>query len=154
MARPRPPARLSTLLAAFLAAVLALAAVAPAGAVEREAADPDAPPTASLPPPAGAPPAGEVYVAETGHYLRGAFLAYWQEHGGAAVFGYPLSEEYRATLADGVSRTVQLFDYARFEYHPDLAPAGAAVQLGQLGREAMGALIYPPSPPFPTAPGR
>ncbi|HET8627836.1 MAG TPA: M23 family metallopeptidase, partial [Thermomicrobiales bacterium] len=47
-----------------------------------------------------------------------------------------------------------LFDYARFEYHPDLAPAGAAVQLGQLGREAMGALIYPPSPPFPTAPGR
>lgn len=122
------------------------------GAVGRAAAEP-APPTASLPPPAGALPANIVYIAETGHYLGHAFLAYWRERGGAAVFGYPLSEEYQETGADGVRRTVQLFDKARFEWHQ--LPGGApGVQLGQLGREALGPLSFPRGAPFPATPDR
>src|SRR4051812_4129751 len=32
------------------------------------------------------------YFAETGHTLSGAFLDYWNTHGGLALFGYPISE--------------------------------------------------------------
>ncbi len=45
-----------------------------------------------------APPApcgdGCAYLAETNHTLRGVFLNFWQTHGGLAVFGFPLTEEF------------------------------------------------------------
>jgi hypothetical protein len=37
---------------------------------------------------------GVLYFLQTGHTLRGPFLRYWQEHGGLAQFGYPLTEEF------------------------------------------------------------
>lgn len=105
------------------------------------------PPTGSVPPPGGALPPGVEYLAQTGHTLRGAFREYWRARGGAARFGYPLSEEFAARGADGVSRTVQLFDRARFELHGDGA-GGWRVELGQLGREALGGQLFPGVAPF------
>lgn len=37
---------------------------------------------------------GVQYFPQTGHTLRGKFLQYWQQYGGLAQFGYPLTEEF------------------------------------------------------------
>lgn len=80
------------------------------------------------------------YFGETGHYLRGAFRAYWERNGGAAIFGYPITEEY--FRSDG--RIVQWFQRARFELAQGNPPV---VQLGQLGREFTSDRIFPQAPP-------
>jgi hypothetical protein len=75
------------------------------------------------------------YFKETGHNLNSGFLAFWNKYGGLPVFGYPLSEEFdEASPTDGIVRTVQYFERARFEYHAD-APVSYQVQLGLLGRQ-------------------
>ncbi|HEU5424190.1 MAG TPA: S8 family serine peptidase, partial [Nitrolancea sp.] len=77
-----------------------------------------------------------LYFPETGHTLSGGFLAYWQAHGGLAVFGYPISEEFDEQNPDtGQFDTVQYFERNRFEYHPELAGTPYAVSLGRLGSE-------------------
>ncbi|HET7036217.1 MAG TPA: N-acetylmuramoyl-L-alanine amidase, partial [Thermomicrobiaceae bacterium] len=38
---------------------------------------------------------GVDFYPETGHTLAHGFRAYWQQHGGLAVFGYPISEEFQ-----------------------------------------------------------
>jgi hypothetical protein len=68
------------------------------------------------------------YFAETGHAVHFAFLRYFRERGGLDVFGYPISEE----LWEG-GFTVQHFQRARFEYHPEHAGTAYEVQLGLLG---------------------
>lgn len=74
------------------------------------------------------------YFGETGHTLGGAFRHFWQTHGGLNAFGLPLSEEFEENNPqDGQSYTVQYFERARFEWHPELSPDDQ-VQLGQLGR--------------------
>ena len=75
------------------------------------------------------------FFAATGHSLNFGFKAYWEQNGGLAQFGYPISEEFLERGADGAIRTVQYFERARFEYHYDLSTAPYAVQLGMLGRE-------------------
>jgi subtilisin family serine protease len=68
------------------------------------------------------------------HNLGGSFLAYWQSHGGLAVFGYPISEEFQEVNAtDGKTYTVQYFQRNRFEYHPEFAGTPNEVLLGLLG---------------------
>jgi vancomycin resistance protein YoaR len=67
------------------------------------------------------------YFPQTGHTLGGAFEWFWQSHGGLAIFGYPISEEF---VEQGV--LVQYFERARFEYRPE--HVGAEVQIGMLGR--------------------
>jgi hypothetical protein len=60
--------------------------------------------------------------SETGNSVCGKFLAYWTGHGGLAQQGYPLSgtlEEVSAT--DGKTYTVQYFERAIFEAHPENA---------------------------------
>jgi len=85
------------------------------------------------------------YYKETGHNLSAGFRNYWTKNGGLAVFGFPLSEEFaEASPTDGVIRTVQYFERARFEYHPDAA-AGNAVQLSLLGRQYMDIANVPAS---------
>ncbi|MDQ2807340.1 MAG: DUF5107 domain-containing protein [Chloroflexota bacterium] len=71
------------------------------------------------------------FFAQTGHTLRGDFLAYWQAHGGLAQFGYPLSEE----VSEG-GYTVQYFERNRFEAHPENRPP-YNVLLGLLGRDLL-----------------
>ncbi len=68
------------------------------------------------------------YFPETGHTLRGLLKEYWEEQGGLAFFGYPLSEEVTAKFPDGADRTVQYFERARLELH------GNTVMVGTLGR--------------------
>jgi LPXTG-site transpeptidase (sortase) family protein len=70
------------------------------------------------------------YFSTTGHTLKGEFRAFWQR-GGVAIFGLPLSEEFYEHDERGRAYTVQYFERARFEWHPEL-PA-APVQLGHLG---------------------
>ncbi|MFL5516499.1 MAG: hypothetical protein ACJ8DJ_10100, partial [Gemmatimonadales bacterium] len=70
----------------------------------------------------------------TGHSLRGQFLHYWQAYGGLPIFGYPISELLRERSADdGREYTVQYFERARLELHPELAGSPHEVLLGRLG---------------------
>ncbi len=88
--------------------------------------------------PRGTPRPGAVYFAETGHNLGGVFLQYWRARGGLASFGYPISEELREiNQADGKEYTVQYFERARFEYHPENAGTPFVVLLGLMGREVI-----------------
>ena len=92
-----------------------------------------------------APQPGSVYFSATGHNLGGAFLAYWQANGGVAQFGLPLTEEGRETLTPpdpttgaATPLTVQYFERARLEYHPENAGTPYEVLLGQFGRAILG----------------
>jgi hypothetical protein len=77
---------------------------------------------------------GVAFFPETGHTLRGTFLRYWQQNGGLTRFGYPLTEEFaEVNSTDGRTYTVQYFERARFEYHPELAGTQYEVLLGLLG---------------------
>lgn len=58
--------------------------------------------------------ASEVYFSQTGHHVRGDFLRYWWTRGGLDIFGFPLTEELTIN-----GRTVQYFERARFEHHPE-----------------------------------
>ena len=82
-----------------------------------------------------AAPAGH-YFPETGFTVAGSFWEYWQAHGGLAQQGYPLSPEFRErSLIDGRVYTVQYFERAVFERHPENRPP-YDVLLAQLGTEA------------------
>lgn len=99
-------------------------------------------------PVAGAPP-GAIFFPESGHSLGGVFLRFWQTNGGLETFGYPLSEEFaEQNQQDGQTYTVQYFERARFEYHPD-QPAAYQVLLGHLGRQYLAAY---PAPEWATRP--
>jgi len=68
------------------------------------------------------------YIPESRVNICYDFLEFYNAHGGAAQFGYPIAN-YEAV--DG--RIVQYFQRARFEYHPEL-PEGEKVQLTDLGK--------------------
>ena len=73
------------------------------------------------------------YFPQTGKILSGKFLEYWTSHGGLEQQGYPVSD----TLAeksdiDGKVYTVQYFERAVFEAHPE-NPAPHDVLLSLLG---------------------
>ena len=93
-------------------------------------------------------PAPEACFAETGRCVRGPFLTYWQQHGGLAINGYPLSDEFVEVLEDGRAYQVQYFERVRLEYHPENAPP-YDILLGQFGRR-----IRPADPPAPPIPGQ
>ncbi|MGN6697229.1 MAG: hypothetical protein ACTHMR_03645 [Thermomicrobiales bacterium] len=77
------------------------------------------------------------YFAETGHTLGGAFAQYREQNGGLPVYGYPLSEEFtEVSPSDGKPYTVQYFERARFEFHPEYAGSDHEVELGLLGQQA------------------
>jgi plastocyanin len=85
------------------------------------------------PDPPAAPLPGAEYFPATGHNLAGRFRTFWVANGGLPVLGLPLSEEFVETLEDGKSYTVQYFERARVEHHPE-NPAPYDVLLGQFGR--------------------
>ena len=75
------------------------------------------------------------FFPETVHTVGGAFRTYWESHGGLAQQGYPISEEFTEMSAlDGKPYTVQYFQRAVFEWHPENAGTPYAVLLSQLGR--------------------
>jgi len=73
------------------------------------------------------------FFPETSHALGGAFMRSYDQNGGLAVFGYPISEEFDEVLADGGTYRVQYFERARMELHPELGGTPYEVQLGLLG---------------------
>ncbi len=88
-----------------------------------------------------APSGVGVYFAVTGHNVQDRFLAYWEQHGGLAQFGYPITDERTDGLEDGSPTghlyTTQYFERARFEYHPENAGTPYEVLLGQFGRRIL-----------------
>jgi len=83
-------------------------------------------------PPAAEQP-GTRFFAESGHTLREAFAAYWDQHDGALLLGTPLSEEFDAPAADGQLRTMQYFERAVLAYYPE----DGSVRLEPLGWAAL-----------------
>jgi hypothetical protein len=83
-----------------------------------------------------APIAGQSYFQATGHNLGGRFRDFWLQNGGLAIFGYPISEPFQQQLEDGKTYTVQYFERARFELHPE-NQAPYDVELGQFGRSIL-----------------
>jgi len=77
--------------------------------------------------------AGTRYFRETGKSLGGKFLDYWSKTGGLVQHGFPISDQFteRSDL-DGKMYTVQYFERAVFEYHPEM-PDDYRVLLSQLG---------------------
>ncbi len=83
----------------------------------------------------GAEPPATVYFPQTGHNVGAPFLKYWRAHGGLAVYGYPITEAFQEkSELDGKTYTVQYFERARLESHPENA-APWDIILGQLGRK-------------------
>lgn len=77
---------------------------------------------------------GAVKFPETGHTLGGKFLRYWNEHGGLPQQGYPVSEEFtEVSDLNGQRYTVQYFQRAVFELHPEHAGTPYEVLLSLLG---------------------
>jgi len=77
---------------------------------------------------------------ETGQCIDEPFLTYWQEHGGLAVNGLPLTGAFteQLGLGDTGRYTVQYFERVRLELHPE-NPAPYDVLLGQFGRRIVNA---------------
>jgi len=70
---------------------------------------------------------------ETGKTACGRFLEYWQKNGGLAQQGFPLTDTFtEVSDLDGKTYTVQYFERAVFELHPELKPP-YDVLLSQLG---------------------
>src|SRR4051812_14126748 len=69
---------------------------------------------------------------QTGKTVSGKFLQYWDSHGGLAQQGYPISQQIQETSdTNGKIYTVQYFERAVFEYHPENAgkPSEVLLQL-------------------------
>ncbi|HET9495733.1 MAG TPA: glycosyl hydrolase family 18 protein [Chloroflexia bacterium] len=87
-------------------------------------------------PPAAEPAIGPdtLYFPQVQHTISGAFLTYWQKYGGLRQFGYPITEPLlELSDIDGKTYSVQYFERARFELHPEYAGTEAEVLLGLLG---------------------
>jgi endonuclease YncB( thermonuclease family) len=70
---------------------------------------------------------------QTGKTVSGKFLEYWLIHGGLPQQGFPISNELsEVSDTDGKAYTVQYFERAVFEYHPE-NPAPNDVLLSLLG---------------------
>lgn len=74
------------------------------------------------------------YFPETKHTVQGKFWQYWQSHGGLAQQGYPISDEFtEISDLNGKPYTVQYFERAVFELHPENAGTPYEILLSQLG---------------------
>lgn len=73
------------------------------------------------------------HFVETNKTVPGIFGEYWQQHGGLAQQGYPISE-VRGEISELNQQpyTVQYFERAVFEYHPENGPP-YNILLSQLG---------------------
>jgi hypothetical protein len=85
------------------------------------------------------PAEGRAYFPETGYFVAPDFYAYWQEHGGLALLGLPISDRMREVdEVTGEEYTAQYFERARIEKHPAL---DNVIVMGRLA-----ALVRAPEP--------
>jgi hypothetical protein len=76
-----------------------------------------------------------VFFPETGNTLD-LFRPWWDANGGLTTFGFPVTPEVEeVNSADGKTYTVQYFERARMEEHPEYAGSPEEVLLGLLGTE-------------------
>ena len=110
--------------------------------------------------PKSAPLSGCQFFPETGHNVCGELLAAWRANGlefdgkrgksaaeSLALFGLPISDA-QPEMIEGKEYTVQWFERARFELHPENAPP-YHVLLGLLGRESDALACGPAVAPGP-----
>jgi hypothetical protein len=106
----------------------------------------------------GPPQPGCLFYGQTGHSICGSILNLYRSNGlefdgkngkseaeSLALFGLPLSEPIVEDTTNG-KFTIQWFERARFEIHPENSPP-YDVLLGLLGNET----AAPPTPPSPPA---
>ena len=79
-------------------------------------------------------PEGCRWFAETRRALCPPFREYWEQRGGLAIYGLPLTDAYPSN-----GYLVQYFERNRFEYHPENAGTPYEVLLGLLGVEIFAA---------------
>jgi len=119
-----------------------------AGAPGLAAPDANARP-AALDPVADPQRSGVLWFSRTGHTLQGGFRTYWEQHGGLAQFGYPLTEEFQEYVPSAQrSVVVQYFERNRFEWHPEYSGLPGEFLLGLLGSDATAGAVFPTSAPF------
>ncbi|MEO8288620.1 MAG: M23 family metallopeptidase [Chloroflexota bacterium] len=103
-------------------------------------------PIVSRPAP-GTPAPYTRFYTETGHYLGGEFLDFYNATpNGAYRYGLPLTEEFPQQYWNGAIFRVQYFERARFEWHPEL-PEGRRVQLGSLSNTILKDRTFDRMPP-------
>jgi hypothetical protein len=85
-------------------------------------------PTAALP--AAAAQRDQRCFAETGHCIAGSIRSYWENNGGLAVFGYPITNQATETIEGTWTGPVQWFERDRLEDHSN---EGKGVLAGRLG---------------------
>lgn len=79
--------------------------------------------------------ANPLRFAQTGKTVGGKFREYWEKNGGLAQQGFPLTEEFQErNQTDGKTYTVQYFERAVFELHPENVGKTGEVLLSLLGR--------------------
>jgi hypothetical protein len=101
------------------------------GRLELQANYPNGAPV--LPPPMT--PGATLFFPETGFYIGAQFVQYWQEHGGLAQQGYPISGPLTENVTpDSGPLLVQYFERARFEFHPETGDI-PSILLSRLGAE-------------------
>ena len=86
------------------------------------------------------------YFKESGYWLEPDFRTYFEQHGGLAQFGLPITDEFREiNPADGKAYSVQYFERARLEYHPEFKGTAYEVELGLLGRQVTTSQNFQPT---------
>ena len=87
------------------------------------------------------------YFAETGHTLSGIFRQHWETTGGVERYGLPISEQLAEPWRkSGREYTVQYFERARLEHHPEAAGTPYEVLASRLGTAV---LTRRPAPRLP-----
>jgi N-acetylneuraminic acid mutarotase len=94
---------------------------------------------------------GSQMFEQTGKRVGGRFLQYWQQNGGLAQQGYPISDEFtEKSDTDGKTYTVQYFERAVFEMHTENQPPND-VLLSLLGKFRYDQKYTPNGTPRPSA---
>lgn len=77
---------------------------------------------------------GGRYYSETGHTLDARFVAFFDDHGGEAILGYPITDSF---IDPRSGWQIQYLENARLELAPDQGSGFVGVRLSALG-EALG----------------
>jgi predicted deacylase len=93
---------------------------------------------------------GQRCFAETGFCIFGHIRHFWEQHGGIAVFGLPITPQHK-DIINGTSREVQLFERHRLEIHPEHAPPydvlPGRIGVERLEQQGRNWWIFPRTPP-------
>ncbi|MBF6613379.1 MAG: M23 family metallopeptidase [Chloroflexi bacterium] len=100
-------------------------------------------PAAPQPPPSRVDPASRYYT-ETGHFLSGDFLRYYDNTPKSeTLLGLPLTEAFPEQFPGGAVYQVQYFERGRLEYHPESAQR---IELGLLASAMLKGRTFSPLP--------